>query len=369
MRQKILVSVSILLLFMVIFGCCQASQISQEYIKKAKQILYDYAEKDISSYLENIIEQKRANLDVVNILKRKITEQFSSTFRQISLIFIIALLYILIASVQTGLKNQSVSNVTFLAFFFTEILIVLQNLKGILLDAQQTVENACNFAEVFFPLFVSLIASMGYPTYATAISPKIMFAIVFSSEFLKNIISPFAYTYILLSILSNIDSGRLGLRRVLNLCKTILMWSILIGIVVFVAIVSVEGIANVTVDSLITKSIKYSVGNFVPFVGKILSDAADTIATSLAIVKNSLGMIGLIVLLIGIGISLLKILVVFVVFRIAAIFVGLVGDTKLAQLLDDYADILILIFAISFAALCMFVVTFSSSLFLLQVGR
>ncbi|WAM35403.1 stage III sporulation protein AE [Caldicellulosiruptor acetigenus] len=369
MRQKSLVSVCILVFFIVALECCQASQISQEYIKKTKQILNDYTEKDIRSYLENIVEQKRTKLDMVNVLKEKIMGQVFSTFRQISLILIITLLYILIASVQTGLKNQSIANVTFLAFFFTEVLIVLQNLKDVLLDAQQTVQNACNFAEVFFPLFVSLIASMGYPTYAAAMSPKIMFAIVFSSEFLKNIISPFAYTYILISILSNIDSGRLGLRRVLGFCKTALMWCIVIGIVVFVAIVSVEGVANVTVDSLITKSIKYSVGNFVPFVGKILSDAADTLATSLAIVKNSLGLIGLIVLLVGIGISLLKILAVFVVFRVAAIFVGLIGDAKLAQFLDDYADVLILIFAIAFAALCMFVVAFSSSLFLLQVGR
>lgn len=59
MRQKSLVLVSILVFFVVALECCQASQISQEYIKKTKQILNDYTEKDIRSYLEGIVEQKK----------------------------------------------------------------------------------------------------------------------------------------------------------------------------------------------------------------------------------------------------------------------------------------------------------------------
>ncbi|WAM32567.1 stage III sporulation protein AE [Caldicellulosiruptor naganoensis] len=223
--------------------------------------------------------------------------------------------------------------------------------------------------KLLFPILLSTLATMGYATYAASLTPKIIFALVFSTEFLKNIISPLVNIYIIISILSNIDSGRFNLRRLLNFLKTILLWSIVIGLVMFTGIVSIEGFTGVAVDNLVAKSIKYTVGNFIPFVGKILSDAADTLASSLGIIKSTISVVGLLTLLFVVGIPLFKILIISLLFRLAAAFVGIISDSRFAQFLDDYADNVLLIFSIVFVSLFMFVVTFSTVLFIVQVGR
>jgi len=355
----------------LILGCefCQASKISQRYIEKTKQIVNETAEDYTKDYIDSILNGRKINIDIVGLIKDKLFPEIHSTLKQIAIILVVTLIHTLIYSVQTSLKNQGLGKATFLAFFLTLSTIVFQNLKDILLYANEVIQKGNSFAEAIFPILISTLATMGYVTCAASLSPKIIFALVFSSEFLKNIISPLVNIYIVISILSNIDSGRFNLRRLLNFLKTVLLWSIVIGLVMFTGIVSIESFTGAAVDNLVAKSIKYTVGNFVPFVGKILSDAADTLAGSLGVVKNTISVVGLLTLLLVVGVPLFKILIVSLLFRLTATFVGIISDSRFAQFLDDYADNILLIFSVVFASLFVFVVTFSTVLFVVQVGR
>jgi len=62
MGQKSLVSVCVFVFFIIALECCQASQFSQEYIKKTKEILNDYTEKDIRSYLGGYYRTKKPEI-------------------------------------------------------------------------------------------------------------------------------------------------------------------------------------------------------------------------------------------------------------------------------------------------------------------
>ncbi|WP_271629811.1 stage III sporulation protein AE [Caldicellulosiruptor sp. DIB 104C] len=355
----------------LILGCefCQASKISQSYIEKTKHIVNKTAENDVKDYIDGVLNGRKLNIEIFRLIKDKLFSEIDATLKQIATILVVTLIYTLIYSVQNSLKNQGLGKTTFLAFFLTLSTIVLQNLKDVLLYANEVIQKGNSFVEAIFPILISTLATMGYATYAASLSPKIVFALVFSSEFLKNIILPIVNVYIVISILSNIDGGRFNLRRLLSFLKTVLLWSIVIGLVVFTGIVSIEGFTGVTVDNLVAKSIKYTVGNFVPFVGKILSDAADTLAGSLGIIKNTISVVGLLTLLLIVGVPLLKILIISLLFRLTAAFVGIISDSRFAQFLDDYADNILLIFSIVFASLLVFVVTFSTVLFIIQVGR
>lgn len=348
---------------------CQASKITQSYVEKTKQIIEETGNYDVKDYIENILKGKKISSEIFKFIKNKVFSEIGMTLKQIVTILIIALMYTVLYSVQSSLKNQGIGKATFLAFFLVLSTIILQNLKDMLLYANEIIQKGNSFVEAILPVLISTLAAMGYTTYAASLSPKVIFALAFSSEFLKNIVLPVVNVYIVISILSNIDNSRLGLRRLLGFLKTVLLWSIVIGLVMFTGIVSVEGFTGAAVDNLVAKSIKYTVGNFVPFVGKILSDAADTLAGSLGIIKNTISVVGLFTLLLIVGVPLLKILVISLLFRLVAAFVGIISDPRFAQFLDDYADNVLLLFSITFASLFVFVVTFSTVLFIVQVGR
>lgn len=354
--------------FITIFNITFANNIFDEQSREIKKIISDNSDGDITSYITSAIEGKKNNKNISEIIKKRLFSDLEQVSNQILSIIVVCLIYTILMNIQNAFKNSSVSKATFLVFFLSIVSITIQNLKNILAYANEIIQRSVNFSEALLPIILSLLASMGYVTYSTVISPKVLFAIVFSSEFIKNIIVPIVNVYLLISIIVNLDN-RFNLRRLLNILKSVILWSIVIGLVIFTGVVSVEGFTGATVDNVAAKSIKYTVGNFVPFVGKILADAADTLAGSLSIIKNTSTVAGLLFLILVVGVPLFKILMLSFIFRLTAAVVEIVSDSKFARFLDDYADNILLIFSMVFAAAFLFVVTFASVLFIVQIGR
>ncbi len=60
---------------------------------------------------------------------------------------------------------------------------------------------------------------------------------------------------------------------------------------------SVEGSLSSTVDGITAKTTKAAVSNFIPVVGKILGDAVDTVMGCSNILKNAVGIVGVVVVI------------------------------------------------------------------------
>ncbi|WP_408612530.1 stage III sporulation protein AE [Caldicellulosiruptor naganoensis] len=57
------------------------------------------------------------------------------------------MIYTLLYSLQNSFKNQGIGKATFLAFFLTLSALVLQNLRDVLLYANDIIQKGSNFAE------------------------------------------------------------------------------------------------------------------------------------------------------------------------------------------------------------------------------
>ena len=63
----------------------------------------------------------------------------------------------------------------------------------------------------------------------------------------------------------------------------------------FVTVLSLEGSITETVDGVTAKTTKAAVSTVIPVVGKILGDATDSVIGCAGIIKNSIGVVGIIV--------------------------------------------------------------------------
>ena len=73
-----------------------------------------------------------------------------------------------------------------------------------------------------------------------------------------------------------------------------LLRNITIGILgglltIFLTVVSVQGASSAVVDGVTIKAAKFITGNFVPVVGKMFTDATDTVISASLLVKNTIG--------------------------------------------------------------------------------
>ena len=95
---------------------------------------------------------------------------------------------------------------------------------------------------------------------------------------------------------------------------------------IFVGLLSLEGTLSSSVDGLTAKTAKAAVSNFIPVVGKVLGDSIDTVLGCASILKNAVGIVG-VVIIIGICVMpILKLAALTIIYHLGAALCQPIAD-------------------------------------------
>ena len=100
-----------------------------------------------------------------------------------------------------------------------------------------------------------------------------------------------------LQFVNNISSDY-KISNLTKLLKQIAIWVQGIVMTVFIGVITLRSIAAKTIDQVTIKTAKFAVDNFVPVVGKCLSDAISTVAGYSLLLKNAISGLGLVIILV-----------------------------------------------------------------------
>ena len=174
-------------------------------------------------------------------------------------------------------------------------------------------------------------------TSATVLQPIIVFMTALIGNFINNVAIPITLCSTSLGIISKISS-KVQVDRLAKRMKSSVIWIIGIILTLFVTVVSLDGSLSSSVDAVTSKTTKAAVSNLIPIVGKILGDAVDSVIGCSAILKNAVGVVGIIIVIaISIG-PIAKLLMLMGVYYIAAAVCEPIADEKIIKLLDQMGD-------------------------------
>ena len=100
--------------------------------------------------------------------------------------------------------------------------------------------------------------------------------------------------------------------------------------------------------SITAKTAKAAISSFIPVVGKVLGDAVDTVIGCSAILKNAIGIIGVIVVISICIVPILKLAVITIIYHLTSALCEPIADSKIVGLIAQMADT----FKILLAILC-----------------
>ena len=188
------------------------------------------------------------------------------------------------------------------------------------------------------PLLITLMMYTGSITTSSVVEPIILFMINFIGNIIQNLIIPFVLVLTSLVIISKI-SDKVHIDKLSKFFKSGIVWFLGIVLTVFVGIVSLEGTLSSSVDGITAKTTKAVVSSAIPVVGKILGDAVDTVLGCGIVLKNAVGLVG-VVIVIGICIMpILKLFVLSVSYKLLSTVVQPIADEKIIDLLEQIGDI------------------------------
>ena len=126
------------------------------------------------------------------------------------------------------------------------------------------------------PVLIMLVVSVGGVTEA-AMNPIIVSGVIVAARIYTTVIIPLILIGFIMQFVNNISDDY----KISKLTKLINQWALWIqGIImtIFIAILTIRGITATTIDQVTVKTAKFAVDNFVPIVGKCLSDAISSVA-------------------------------------------------------------------------------------------
>jgi stage III sporulation protein AE len=347
----------LLLVFMIPFNV-QAAEGNTNNPEQDKQIehLYDYIvnmktehevlkELDAKEYVKAFMKTGNGKFSAKKLTRAIISYSFKEVvtiFKSMSILIIIAIICALLNNLQKAFSKDSISNIAYFACYALIIIIVSKSFYVAVGLAKDTIEKTGDFMSALMPILLMLLASVGGFTEAAVMDPIIIAAINVNMKIYINIIIPLIMMSFVMQFVNNISS-EFKVDKLTKLINQVAIWTQGIMVTVFIGIVSIRGITSKTIDQVTVKTAKYAVDNFIPVIGKALSDAISAVAGYSLLLKNSLSGLGLIIILIVVLFPIIKILLMSFIYKLTAALIEPISDTKIVNCISSVGNSLTLL--------------------------
>lgn len=320
------------------------SNFIDEANKYSNDILKDI---DIQELLNNAI---KGELDTNQLLKNifpLLGTEIKEALKVMGSILIIVLIHSVLKSISDNLNNKSVAQITYYVQYILIATVIMTNFSSIITLTKEAVGNMISFIQLLFPLLMTLMLASGSVVSVNLVQPIILFIINLISNIFQSIIIPIILVGTALAIVSKI-SDRIQIDKLSKFLKSSSVWVIGILLTIFVGVLSIEGTLGSSVDGITAKTAKAAVSSFISVVGKVLGDAVDTVIGCSAILKNAIGIVGVIVVIAICITPILKLAIITIIYHLTAALCEPIADSKIVSLITQMADT----FKILLAILC-----------------
>lgn len=319
-----------------------------EFIKQADEYSGEFFEDiDMNEILENAIKGEVDNQTLFKKVLDVLGGELVDGLTVLGSILAIVVIHSILKSVSESLENDTISKLIYYVQYILIVTIVMMNFSDIVQVVKDTCNNLIGFMNILIPLLISLMIYTGSIITSGVLEPIILFLINFIGNIIQTLIIPIVLIFTSLIVISKI-SDNVQIDKLSKFLKSGVVWFFGIILTIFVAVISLEGTLSSSVDGITAKTTKAVVSSAIPVVGKILGDAVDTVLGCGIILKNAVGLIGVIIV-IGICIMpVLKLAVLTIAYKLLAGVCEPIADTKIVSLLEQIGDI----FKILLAILC-----------------
>ncbi|MCP8616823.1 stage III sporulation protein AE [Salirhabdus salicampi] len=268
-------------------------------------------------------------------------------------LILLTLFAVILQTLQNAFESKAVNTVAYAVVYLVLITIALSSFRLGASYASDAIESMSNFMIALIPLILSVMASFGSITSIAFFHPIIMFLVHLSGVLISKIVLPLIFLSALLYIVSSLSENYKA-TQLANLLKNAALTILGLFLTVFIGVISVQGAQTAIQDGIAIKTAKFVTGNFVPVIGRMFTDAADTVLSASLLLKNTIGLVG-VVTIIGIAVfPAIKVFAIAIIYKLAAAILQPVGGGPVIKTLDLIGKHILYIFAALLVVTMMF---------------
>ncbi|MGE4282238.1 MAG: stage III sporulation protein AE [Clostridia bacterium] len=320
-----------------------------------KRVIPDF---DIEKITKNISTGKM-EMNMEYFMKKGLSFFMKEIYLNIKImlqLIVLAIICGILTNLQSSFSKEGVGEVAFFACYIFLIGVMIKSFSYAVGVGREVIDNMVMFMQSMVPTLMTLLISTGNITSASLFQPAIIFSVQVIGTVIKNFLIPILFFATALSMVNNI-SDKFHVSKLIEFLNQSAKWCLGLLLTGFIGVITVQGLASSVVDGVGTKTAKFAVGNFIPIIGGILSDAVDTVIGCSLILKNAIGIVGLIIIILICFIPVVKIASLIVIYRLTGAIIEPVSDKRIVQCISELGNSLTLVFAMVLSVAVMFLLS------------
>ena len=229
--------------------------------------------------------------------------------------------------------------------------ILFQGTNSMLVLAKDTVQQMSQYGKLLLPVMTGALAAQGGISSSTGLYIGTALFDAVLGGVLTDLYVPLVYVYLALAVARS-AAGLDLLKKLRDMVKGFLSWSLKIILTVYTTYMSITGVVSGTTDAVALKATKVTISTVVPVIGGILSDASEAVLVGAGVMKNAAGIYGLLAIISMVLGPFFKIGIHYLLLKLTAALCAVLGTQTAAYLTEDFSAVMGMMLAIT-GAMCL----------------
>lgn len=260
----------------------------------------------------------------------------------LSLIIAIGVISNLLNGIKSKFNEKSTGNLVHLVCFLTVSILMISMIMNLSKTTNSSITNMVSQTNVLFPILMTLMVGLGATASVGVFQPIVAIMSTYVADIFSYIIMPLFLLSFTFGVISNLSSN-IKLDKFNSFFAGLFKWAVGITFTIFFAIMTVQGISAGSFDSVSIRTTKYTIKSYVPVMGGYLSDGMDLILASSVLIKNSVGLVGILMIITTILAPILEIVIFSLVLKLISAILQPMGNDKITNFLSSTSKSVIML--------------------------
>lgn len=312
---------------------------------------------DFMEYVTDLISGKRtfSITGILDDLKEVVSGEVKSNLSTFTGLISIAVLAAVFTNFSYAFQNMQVAETG----FYVAYLLLFSVLTGSFITAStmaaQTISSLLDFMKAMVPAYFMAVAfSTGAGTSMVYYQTTLVL-ITFVNVLLVKIIIPLINIYLVVTMANNLSKEDM-LSKFTELLETIINWGLKTLLGVVIGFNTVQGLITPVSDKM-KKSMVLKAAESIPGVGDIFSGAAESVIGAGILLKNAIGVAGVVVIVSLCAVPVIKLAVMTLIYKVSSAAVQPISDKRMLKCISASADACLLLLQTVLVGAILFVIT------------
>jgi len=255
-----------------------------------------------------------------------------------------------------GSDNCSTNDVVHFVCFGVMIIVVLVVFKDVLNTTSTTLNLILKQMQIIFPILIGLLTTIGSFSTISIYNPLVAILTAIVSIVFDKFLYPIFILIFVLSIIGHLTET-VKLDKLQGFVASCFKWIVGIVFTLFTGFLSIQGISAGRFDSISIKATKFAIKSYIPIIGSYLSEGMDFLVLGSVLVKNTIGLVGVLILFLSIVSPIISMLVLKLGLQLCSAILEMCGSKRMSAFVSSCSKILIYPIVLILGVAFMYVIT------------